>query len=237
MSTDETGYDFRALAPFDRLMPNVLDALRGQARVQQIPRQGYFRSVGSPVESVAILLEGVARIGAGEVIVDVAAAPAVIDLASSVAGGRSLVSISAVRPSRFLELPRESALHALFGDPEAAAATARILAFERSAATLRMRELVGGSVEERLAALLDRLAERHGSPLDDGRMMALSLRRSDYAAMINATTETVSRTVARWERAGAARSSKVGLWWRGRPVEETRAAAGERSNAAARILS
>jgi hypothetical protein len=68
-------------------------------------------------------------------------------------------------------------------------------------------------------------------------MMALSLRRSDYAAMINATTETVSRTVARWERAGAARSSKVGLWWRGRPVEETRAAAGERSNAAARILS
>jgi hypothetical protein len=36
--------------------------------------------------------------------------------------------------------------------------------------------------------------------------------------MVNATTETVSRLLAKFEREGLARSTRDGIWWRNRPA-------------------
>ena len=36
--------------------------------------------------------------------------------------------------------------------------------------------------------------------------------------MVNATTETVSRLLAKFEREGQARSTRDGIWWRSAPV-------------------
>ena len=63
--------------------------------------------------------------------------------------------------------------------------------------------------------LLDHLARDFGTPVGGGRFIALPLRRQDLAAMVNATTETVSRLLARLEREGKARTTRDGIWWSG----------------------
>jgi hypothetical protein len=78
----------------------------------------------------------------------------------------------------------------------------------------RIDELASGTVEERVRRLLEGLAAQHGTPLGQGRFIAIPLRRRDIASMVNATTETVSRLLAKFERDGKARSTRDGIWWR-----------------------
>jgi hypothetical protein len=82
---------------------------------------------------------------------------------------------------------------------------------------------VGGPVDERIKHLLDSLADQHGTPLGQGRFIAIPLRRRDLACMVNATTETVSRLLAKFEREGMARSTRDGIWWRIPPKMEAQA--------------
>jgi len=79
----------------------------------------------------------------------------------------------------------------------------------------RFDEIAAGTVEERVHRLLDALAVQYGTPLGHGRFIALPLRRRDLASMVNATTETVSRLLAKLEREGKVRSTRDGIWWRG----------------------
>src|SRR5262249_6710221 len=85
---------------------------------------------------------------------------------------------------------------------------------ELRAHTRRIDEIVGGPVDERIKHLLDSLAEQHGTPLGQGRFIAIPLRRKDLAGMATATTEPVSRLRAKFEREGLARSTRDGIWWR-----------------------
>jgi CRP-like cAMP-binding protein len=91
---------------------------------------------------------------------------------------------------------------------------ARFLRESRTQAR-RVDELASGTVEERVHRLLEALAVQHGTPLGRGRFIAIPLRRRDLASMVNATTETVSRLLAKLEREGKARSTRDGIWWRG----------------------
>lgn len=85
----------------------------------------------------------------------------------------------------------------------------------------RIDELALGPVDERVIHLLDGLARDFGTPVGGGRFIALPLRRQDLAAMVNATTETVSRLLARLEREGKARTTRDGIWWSGNPQKLT----------------
>ena len=86
----------------------------------------------------------------------------------------------------------------------------------RGPATLCLDENVCSSVslDEQFHNLLDSLALAHGTPLGQGRFIAIPLRRRDLANMVNATTETVSRLLAKFGREGQARSTRDGIWWR-----------------------
>jgi hypothetical protein len=75
-------------------------------------------------------------------------------------------------------------------------------------------EIAAGHVDDRVRRLLENLATDFGTPFGRGRFIAIPLRRKDIACMVNATTETVSRLLARFEREGAIRSSRDGIWWR-----------------------
>ncbi|MGZ3477496.1 MAG: Crp/Fnr family transcriptional regulator [Polyangiales bacterium] len=126
-----------------------------------------------------------------------------------------------MRPCDLALVDRGMLLAAIHANPNASQKLAELLARESRSYLKRVPELVGGSVEERLMSLLDRLAERHGSPLDDGRYLPLPLRRCDLAMMVHATTETVSRTLAEWERRGWLRSNRSGLWWGSRRLRDS----------------
>jgi CRP-like cAMP-binding protein len=83
----------------------------------------------------------------------------------------------------------------------------------------RIDEVVSGPVDERVTHLLESLALQHGTQLGQGRFIAIPLRRKDIACMVNATTETVSRLLAKFEREGLARSTRDGIWWRSSGVQ------------------
>jgi CRP-like cAMP-binding protein len=73
-------------------------------------------------------------------------------------------------------------------------------------------EVASGPVDERVRHLLEGLANDHGTPFGQGKFIAIPLRRRDIACMVNATTETVSRVLARFEREGLTRSTRDGIW-------------------------
>ena len=76
----------------------------------------------------------------------------------------------------------------------------------------RIDEVTSGPVDDRVRHLLEGLAREHGTPFGQGRFIAIPLRRKDIACMVNATTETVSRVLARFEREGVTRSTRDGIW-------------------------
>lgn len=65
-----------------------------------------------------------------------------------------------------------------------------------------VRRLSGGTVEQRIAAALLVLAGKLGEPRGASTLLQLPLSREDLAAMTGTTTESVSRTLSKWRRAG-----------------------------------
>lgn len=65
-----------------------------------------------------------------------------------------------------------------------------------------VRQLSVSSVEQRLAFTLLKLAEKLGEVHDEGLLIQMPLSREDLAAMTGTTTETVSRTLRRFQQQG-----------------------------------
>lgn len=62
--------------------------------------------------------------------------------------------------------------------------------------------LSGASLEQRLASTLLLLAAKNGTPWQDGTLVQVPLSRDELAAMTGAATESVSRILSTWRRAG-----------------------------------
>ena len=194
--------------------------LSARAQVVRVERDRPVLVEGDAITAASFVLNGLVKLSMGRLLVDVFRGPCLLVPSASVDGGQSPVSAIAMRACDVAIIDRALLLTAVTGTPSAAQRLSDLVAREARGYLRRFPELVGGSVEERLAGLLDRLAERHGSPLDDGRYMALPLRRCDLAMMVHATTETVSRTLAEWERRGWLRSNRAGLWWAAKRVRD-----------------
>lgn len=66
-----------------------------------------------------------------------------------------------------------------------------------------------GTVEQRVAGVLLRLADRLGQDRHDGgTLLELPLTRADLAAMTGSTPESVSRVMSRWRREGTVASGR-----------------------------
>jgi CRP/FNR family transcriptional regulator, nitrogen oxide reductase regulator len=71
-----------------------------------------------------------------------------------------------------------------------------------------IRELSAQPVEQRIAAILLRLADKLGRPAAPGLVIQVPLTRQELAEMAGATVETASRVVSRWERAGLVQTGR-----------------------------
>jgi len=79
----------------------------------------------------------------------------------------------------------------------------RLVAGRLKEAQNRVRELSVERVQQRIARCLLRLAHKVGVKEADGSIrLALTLSRQDIAQLTGTTLETVSRTIAAWEREG-----------------------------------
>jgi CRP/FNR family cyclic AMP-dependent transcriptional regulator len=184
---------------------------------------------GVPSQSLNILVRGAAKLvrtlgdGGDEsvVVLDVMRAPCIVADSSVIDGGPAFATVTTLRSSHVLTVDRRSVLRLLSVHPSIARALLARFALEVRSGVRRIDEIVAGPVDERVTNLLDSLALAHGTPLGQGRFIAIPLRRRDLANMVNATTETVSRLLAKFEREGQARSTRDGIWWRSAPAKRT----------------
>jgi CRP-like cAMP-binding protein len=180
--------------------------------------------------SVQVLVRGAAKVvrttisgsgggsasggGQSTVVLDVMRAPCMIGDPSIVDGLPALANVVTLRSSHVFSLERRSVLKLCSVYPQLARAMMSRYAEEVRSYVRRIDEVVTGPVDERVKHLLESLALQHGTLLGQGRFIAIPLRRRDIACMVNATTETVSRLLAKFEREGLARSTRDGIWWR-----------------------
>jgi len=172
--------------------------------------------------SLQILVRGAAKVvrttiaegGQSSVVLDVMRAPCIVGDPSIVDGMPALGTVVTLRSSHVFSLDRRAVLKLCSVYPALARAMMARYAEEVRSYVRRIDEIVTGPVDERVKHMLESLAIQHGTLLGQGRFIAIPLRRRDIACMVNATTETVSRVLAKFEREGLARSTRDGIWWR-----------------------
>lgn len=86
--------------------------------------------------------------------------------------------------------------------PDIAVSLIRIVGRRLQEMQERVRELVTGSAERRIAMTMLRLAAQTGSRTSAGIAIGVPLRRKDLADIAGTTLHTASRVLSAWERAG-----------------------------------
>jgi CRP-like cAMP-binding protein len=194
---------------------------------------------GATATRLEVLIRGAVKVvrtskhalGETTVVLELARGPAILLGTSFFDGQPEVASAITLRASHVMALDRRVVLrvasqHAGFGRALFAHLAQSVRRHVR-----RIDEVASGPVDDRVRHLLEGLAQDHGTPFGQGRFIAIPLRRRDIACMVNATTETVSRVLARFEREGLTRSTREGIWLRlpspglrsAAPVDEVRA--------------
>jgi CRP-like cAMP-binding protein len=177
---------------------------------------------GSTASHLEVLVRGAAKVvrvtrhalGESTVVLEVSRAPTILAGASLFDNLPEPASVVALRASQVISIDRRVVLRMVATHPAFSRAIFAHLAQSVRRHVRRIDEVASGSVDERVRHLLDGLATDHGTPFGGGRFIAIPLRRRDIACMVNATTETVSRVLARFEREGVTRSTRDGIWLR-----------------------
>jgi CRP/FNR family transcriptional regulator, nitrogen oxide reductase regulator len=92
--------------------------------------------------------------------------------------------------------------------PQAALAVLDITARRLQESQETVRRLSVESVEQRLAAVLLKLADKLGEATAEGLLIQMPLSRDDLAQMAGTTTETASRTMSQFQKDGLVRSGR-----------------------------
>jgi CRP-like cAMP-binding protein len=175
---------------------------------------------GSIATHLEVLVRGAVKVvrttkhalGDSCVVLEVARAPALLMGASFLDGQPEAASIVTLRSSQVIALDRRLVLRLSATHPGLSRALLGQFAQSVRRHVRRIDEVTSGPVDDRVRQLLEGLAQDHGTPFGQGRFIAIPLRRKDIACMVNATTETVSRVLARFEREGLTRSTRDGIW-------------------------
>jgi CRP-like cAMP-binding protein len=177
---------------------------------------------GSTATHLEVLARGAVKVvrttrhalGESTVVLEVARAPAFLLGASFFDGQPEPAAVITLRSSQVIALERRTVLRLASLHPAFGRAMFAHLAQSVRRHVRRIDEVASGPVDDRVRHLLEGLAHDHGTPFGQGRFIAIPLRRKDIACMVNATTETVSRVLARFEREGLTRSTRDGIWLR-----------------------
>lgn len=92
--------------------------------------------------------------------------------------------------------------------PEVALATVKVLGDRLAKSQTSVHLLSGAALEQRLAAVLLSLGAKVGRKWEGGVLLQLPIGREDLAAMAGAATESVSRQLSVWKKAGVIDSGR-----------------------------
>lgn len=124
----------------------------------------------------------------------------------------------AIAISETLEVLRvraEPVLDVLERDPELGRAVRGSLMEHIRMLRTKIDVMTAGPVPTRLATLLIHLVDRFGDELEDGSVcVAIALSRGQLARLVGARTETVIRTMTKWQREGWVQTNAEGMCFR-----------------------
>lgn len=118
--------------------------------------------------------------------------------------------------SDVLTLPRRDLLELADRNPQVARAFVREVTCRGMNMCQRVEELSGGRVEQRIAMLLLKLADRSGVPSNEGIRIPIPLSRQDLADLCGTTVETAIRTMSKLAKAKIVESAARGFMVRSR---------------------
>jgi CRP-like cAMP-binding protein len=218
----EPSEELRRVAPFAELPREILTELTIASTQRRVLAGATLLDQGAIPTSLDVLARGAAKmvrtviVGGAEsvVVLHVVRAPALLSDPGLFDGEGATATTVALRASQLIAIDRRAVLRIAAQNPPFARALLTDLAHVVRRTTRRIDEVASGPVDERVRHLLEGLALEQGTPFGQGRFIAIPLRRRDIACMVNATTETVSRLLARFEREGQVRSTRDGIWWK-----------------------
>jgi CRP-like cAMP-binding protein len=219
----EIAQELRLVPPFAELAKELIHEIAAACSQRRVHAGTTLVEQGASAAVIGldILARGAVKItrvskhtgGESLVILDVLRAPAILADSALFDGRPSTASVVTLRSSQIIALDRKHVLKIAAHHPTFARALLAHLAQSVRRHVRRIDEVASGPVDDRVKHLLEQLATDHGTPFGSGRFIAIPLRRKDIACMVNATTETVSRLLARFEREGLVRTTRDGLWW------------------------
>jgi CRP/FNR family transcriptional regulator, cyclic AMP receptor protein len=212
--------ELRAIPALAELPREMLVEVAASAIQQRLRAGVVLVEQGATATHLAVLVRGSVKVvrttrhalGESTVVLEVARAPAILLGTAFFDAQPEMASAVTLRACHVIALDRRAVLrlaaqHSAFGRALLAHLAQSVRRHVR-----RIDEVASGPVDERVRHLLEGLAQDHGTPFGQGRFIAIPLRRRDIACMVNATTETVSRVLARFEREGLTRSTRDGIW-------------------------
>jgi len=108
----------------------------------------------------------------------------------------------AVEPTLAYGMSRKSYEDLLSSNPKIAKGIIKYLGAKLMDAHDVIISLVSSRVESRIASVIVRLCENHGSITDDGILINIRLTRQDIADIVGSTVETTIRTISRFKKQG-----------------------------------
>jgi CRP/FNR family transcriptional regulator len=120
-------------------------------------------------------------------------------------------SVSMEHNTEVVLIPRDEVLSSFEASQPMGAALLTEIASRGKALCQRIGELGAGQVEQRLAKLLLKLADREGVPSNGSIRIPIALTRQDLADLCGTTVETAIRIMSRWRRGDIVQTAERGL--------------------------
>lgn len=189
-------------------------------------------SQGDAADSVVVVCTGAAKLvrewpGGRQIIMELIFRGDLAGEESAVAEADRTSSLIALQSGRAVRLSG-ARLQRILRDEPALARTlmAKSIGRQENFAH-RIDEMIQGPVENRLARVLVRMADRVGLKDSRGVFLPVRMSRGDLADMVGCRVETTIRIMTRWQREGVVETQREGLVIRGGEIlqETARASA------------
>ena len=214
----ETRDAARRLPLLQDLSTPDLERIEGHASVRTLKKGAAAWQGGRPCEEMTFVVTGHLKLQrqteeGRPVIVDVLGPGQVACSTKPVLGDCYCCTAVALEANtRVLAVPRSKVNELIDESPRFAATMLRNFARDTQSRCGRIEEQSAGSVEQRVARLLSRLAETEGEPLNgDGTLVRLKLSRQDLASLCGTTIETAIRTISKLRSSGVIREVTGGF--------------------------
>jgi CRP/FNR family cyclic AMP-dependent transcriptional regulator len=196
-----TGSLVSYLAPADR------DFLLGRGVIRVMPAGTPLMHEGDPTDHVLVLMSGWVRVYTnardGQVVLFALRGPGdVIGELAALQGWPRTVTVATLQDTEFAQFTHEGFLACLHDRPAVGMALLRQLAARLRDAELARVGFATMDVAQRVAALLVRLADLHGTPSPKGVVVAMPLTQQDIADSIGGSRRAVARAIKTFRERG-----------------------------------